>query len=65
MSGTENLIGTMAEVLEWSDHEGSVRAEGERWKASGMRGLKRGQRVKIVRLVGLSVIVTKLDSKES
>ena len=65
MSGTENLIGTMAEVLEWSDGEGSVRAEGERWKASGMRGLKRGQRVKIIRLVGLSVIVTKLDSKES
>ena len=65
MSGTENLIGTMAEVLEWSDDEGSVRAEGERWKASGTRGLKKGQIVKIVQLVGLSVVVTELDSKES
>ena len=65
MSGTGNLIGTMAEVLEWSNDEGSVRAEGERWKASGMRGLKKGQKVKIVQLVGLSVVVTELDSKES
>ena len=58
MSGTENLIGTMAEVLEWSDDEGSVRAKGERWKASGIHGLKKGQKVKIVQLVGLSVVVT-------
>ena len=65
MSGTENLIGTMAEVLEWSDDEGSVRAKGERWKASGIHGLKKGQKVKIVQLVGLSVVVTELDSKES
>ena len=65
MSGTEILIGTIAEVLEWSDDEGSVRAEGERWKASGMRDLKKGQKVKIVQLVGLSVIVSQLDSKES
>lgn len=65
MSGTENLIGAMAEVLEWSDDKGSVRAEGERWKASGMRGLRKGQKVKIVQLVGLSVIVTELDSRES
>ena len=65
MSGTEILIGTIAEVLEWSDDEGSVRAEGERWKASGMRDLKKGQKVKIVKLVGLSVIVSQLDSKES
>tara|TARA_B100001093_G_scaffold515065_1_gene590535 strand:- start:1330 stop:2724 length:1395 start_codon:yes stop_codon:yes gene_type:complete len=65
VSGTETLIGTIAEVLEWSDDKGSVRAEGERWKAFGMRGVKKGQKVKIVQLVGLSVMVSQLDSKES
>lgn len=56
-SGTVSLVGTLAEVMEWSRDEGFVWAEGERWKASGMEKLKKGQKVEITHVDGLNVVV--------
>jgi len=63
-SGTVTLVGTLAEVVEWSKNEGFVWAEGERWKASGMEKLKKGQQVEIKQVDGLNVVVGPTENRE-
>lgn len=65
LAGVSALIGKTAEVIEWADKTGSVKADGERWKAYGLHGLKKGQKVKIVQLDGLSVLVAQIENNES
>jgi len=58
VSGAEQLIGLEAEVLEEFDYEGRVRAHGELWRAHTQAPLRKGQRVRITSIDGLTLNVT-------
>jgi membrane-bound serine protease (ClpP class) len=62
-TGAEGLVGQRARVLEWSNGEGFVWAEGERWQAEGPADLKPNQNVRITRLESLRVHVVAEESK--
>jgi membrane-bound serine protease (ClpP class) len=53
VSGSEELIGMYAEVLEDFDSKGRIRAHGEQWQASTRVPLQKGQRVLITGMDGL------------
>jgi membrane-bound serine protease (ClpP class) len=56
-SGSEQLIGSKAVVLDWEGGEGHVWVEGERWTARGEGDFAEGESVKIVKRDGLTLIV--------
>jgi membrane-bound serine protease (ClpP class) len=57
VSGREQMIGSGAQVLDWSGAEGRVRAHGEVWQARAHRPLAPGEAVRIVALEGLTLTV--------
>ncbi len=61
--GPQHLIGSHAEVLDWSGDEGHVWAEGERWSAYGKVSLSQGDTVRIKGLRGLTVEVAPLHRR--
>ena len=60
-SGVEAMLGGTAEALEDIEREGWVRAFGERWQARSAAPLKRGARVRIVAVEGLTLVVEPED----
>ena len=58
VSGAEQLIGSEAVVLSWKEGQGFVWAQGERWSARGDRHFAPGQKLKIRRLNGLTLLVS-------
>jgi membrane-bound serine protease (ClpP class) len=62
-TGAEGLVGQRARVLEWSNGEGFVWAEGERWQAEGPADLKPNQNVRITRLESLRLHVVAEEPK--
>jgi membrane-bound serine protease (ClpP class) len=56
-SGGSGMIGARAEVLDWQDGHGHVRAHGERWAAEGPPGLAPGNMVDIAAMRGLTLTV--------
>jgi membrane-bound serine protease (ClpP class) len=60
VTGSEQLIGMPAVVLDWRGPDGHVQAHGERWHARArepLAGLAPGQQVRIVGRDGLTLIV--------
>lgn len=57
VDNVSQLVGMEAEVLDWSDGEGHVWAEGERWHAKGRSDFKPGETVRIAKLDGLTLTV--------
>lgn len=57
VSGREQMIGSYGEALEDFSAHGSVRAHGEIWQARTQTPLRRGQRVRITGLEGLTLLV--------
>jgi len=57
VSGSGRMLGAEAQVLEWSDGEGFVWAEGERWRATGTTKLAPGRTVRIRAVDGLTLVV--------
>ena len=57
VSGMEEMIGSFADVMEWTGGEGRVRVRGEIWQASAGAPLQPGQRVRVTALRGLTVVV--------
>ncbi len=57
MGGAEELPGSEAIVLSWENGEGYVWVKGERWHARGENGYAAGQRLKVQKLDGLTLIV--------
>lgn len=57
VSGVERLLQSSGEVLEWQGEGGYVRAEGERWRATGPAGLVPGMPVRIDAVDGLTLRV--------
>jgi membrane-bound serine protease (ClpP class) len=62
-TGAEGLIGQRARVLEWSNGEGFVWAEGERWQAEGAPDLRPQQNVRITGVDALRLHVAAEESK--
>ncbi len=57
VSGAEGLIGATAIALEDFSEQGSVRVQGEVWAARAGKPVRRGERLKVIGLDGLTVIV--------
>lgn len=64
VSGREEMIGTVAEALEDFDVQGRVRAHGELWYARTRMPVKRGERLRVARMDGLTLIVEPDDKPE-
>jgi membrane-bound serine protease (ClpP class) len=63
VAGREEMIGLEAEVLEWDQGRGRVRAHGEVWQARSDAHLDPGQRVRVRRLEGLTLLVEPLTAE--
>lgn len=64
--GSEALVGTDAEVLEWSAASGTgvVRVDGVRWNATGSRSANPGDTVRITNVDQLTVTIEPGNSNE-
>ena len=58
VSGSEELVGSIGEVLDDFDHEGWAHLHGETWKVRSKTPLTRGQKVRVLRRDGLVLEVT-------
>ena len=57
-TGQMTLVGRIATVVDWSGASGHVFVHGERWAARSQDKLDKGQSVRILRLDGLTLIVS-------
>jgi len=57
VSGTEGLLHEQAEALEGFDHQGLVRVHGETWSATSHAPVHAGQRLRIIKVRGLTLEV--------
>jgi membrane-bound serine protease (ClpP class) len=55
--GGQAMRGTPAEILDWSNEAGHVRASGERWRASGSGAFALGEMVEVTSVDGLTLAV--------
>ena len=55
--GAQAMPGLSAEVLDWSENEGHVFAQGERWQARGAETFKPGDVVEVANITGLTLVV--------
>jgi membrane-bound serine protease (ClpP class) len=56
-SGVTTMVGIVGEVVEAEGSNGWAQLEGERWRVRGARALAPGQRVRVVRVDGLTLEV--------
>jgi membrane-bound serine protease (ClpP class) len=59
-TGAEAMIGKEAEVVTRCHPLGEVRVHGELWRASCGEGAEPGERVRIERIEGLTLVVTRV-----
>jgi len=57
VSGREQMVGSIGEVLEDLEKEGWARVESERWRIVSEHPLRRGQKVRVVGVTGLTLRV--------
>jgi membrane-bound serine protease (ClpP class) len=55
--GAQAMPGLSAEVLDWSENEGHVFAQGERWQARGAETFKPGDVVEVANITDLTLTV--------
>jgi membrane-bound serine protease (ClpP class) len=55
--GAQAMHGLSAEVLDWSENEGHVFAQGERWQARSAETFKPGDLVVVTNITGLTLVV--------
>lgn len=65
-SGLEGLVGTEVVTVDELDPEGMVSCQGEYWKATSANGerIEKGQRVRVLKVEGLSLLVEKIGEGE-
>ena len=63
-TGTEAMIGAEAEVLTDIANEGKVFLKGQYWKATSEKPIKKGAKVKILKVEGLSLIVDEIKNEQ-
>jgi len=57
VSGQEQMIGSLGEVLEDLESEGWARVESERWRIVSAHPLRRGQKIRVLGVTGLTLRV--------
>ena len=57
-TGSEELAGKEAEVVDWANGEGHVWVHSERWRARGPHRLAPGDKVRIEKLDGLTLVLS-------
>lgn len=57
-TGSEELAGMEAEVIDWANGEGHVWVHSERWRARGPHSLTPGAKVRIEKLDGLTLVLS-------
>jgi membrane-bound serine protease (ClpP class) len=57
MTGSEEMIGLVGDVVSWSERAGTIRAHGEIWSAESERAFAPGDTVRVTRRHGLKLIV--------
>lgn len=64
-TGTRQMIGSMVTVLDWKGNSGQVICEGEIWHAAakGSQTFRKGERVAVTRINGLTLLVKPLDKQ--
>ncbi|MBV9983316.1 nodulation protein NfeD [Bradyrhizobium sp.] len=55
--GAQAMRGLCAEVLDWSDNEGHVFAQGERWQARSAETFRPGEVVVVANIIDLTLVV--------
>jgi membrane-bound serine protease (ClpP class) len=55
--GAQAMRGLSAEVLDWTENEGHVFAQGERWQARGAETFKPGEMVEVANIIDLTLVV--------
>ena len=56
-TGAEQMIGSVGEVVSWTENEGRVLVNGEMWAARSVRSFESGQRIRIVSRTDLMLSV--------
>jgi membrane-bound serine protease (ClpP class) len=57
VSGAEEMVGAYGEALEDFDRRGRVRVHSESWTAQSERPVRKGQRVRVVAIDGLTLTI--------
>ncbi|MBX3495445.1 MAG: nodulation protein NfeD [Parvibaculum sp.] len=57
-TGSEELTGMEAQVIDWADGQGHVWVHSERWRARGPHQLAPGEKVRIEKLDGLTLVLS-------
>jgi membrane-bound serine protease (ClpP class) len=55
--GEQAMRGLSARVLDWSEHEGHVFAQGERWQARSTEAFTPGETVEVANVIDLTLVV--------
>jgi membrane-bound serine protease (ClpP class) len=55
--GAQAMRGLSAEVIDWSENQGHVFAQGERWQARGAETFKPGEVVEVANIIDLTLVV--------
>jgi membrane-bound serine protease (ClpP class) len=61
VSGAEELVGALGEMIEHKDGDWWARVQSESWKVRSRERLHRGQQVRVVGMDGLVLLVEPLD----
>ena len=57
VTGLEEMVGAIGDVIEWTGHEGRIRTHGEIWQARSDRTLAPGHKVRVGKIDGLTLVV--------
>ena len=57
VTGPEEMVGDLGEVIDWAEGGGRVRVHGEIWKATAAADLGPGRRVRVEKIDGLTLHV--------
>src|SRR5262249_26467200 len=55
--GGQAMRGLSAQVLDWTENQGHVFAQGERWQARGAETFKPGEMVEVTNIIDLTLVV--------
>ncbi|MGI8705266.1 MAG: NfeD family protein [Sphingomicrobium sp.] len=65
VSGREQMIGSVGEVVDWKGSRGHIFVHGERWRAKGVDKLKAGDAVEVRAIEGLTLTVRPADPADA
>lgn len=60
--GAKAMLGVSARVIDWSDREGNVLTQGERWQARGHEAFAPGEMVEVANVRGLTLEVRRISA---